>query len=63
MSHAQAPARYARASDLAPYRGLVAAEGEVFVQYWLKPGDDPVELAVSDRGEPPGVPEELRGYL
>lgn len=54
---------YARADDLTPYLGLVAAEGEVFVQYWLKPGDDPVELAVTDRGEPPAVPEELRGYL
>ncbi len=47
---------YARADHLAPYRGLTAAEGEVFVQYWLKPGDDPVELAVSGRGDPPGSP-------
>lgn len=54
---------YARAADLAPYLGRVAAEGEVFVQFWLKPGDEAVELAISERGEPEGVPKELRGYL
>ncbi|MEA3274531.1 MAG: metal-dependent hydrolase [Pseudomonadota bacterium] len=30
--------RYAREAELAPYLGMVAAEGEVFVQFWLRPG-------------------------
>lgn len=40
-----------------------AAEGEVFVQFWLKPGGPPLELAIEEPGEVEGVPEVLRGYL
>lgn len=29
---------YARAEELGPYLDLTARQGEVFVQYWLKPG-------------------------
>jgi inner membrane protein len=53
---------YARAEDLTPYLGLVAAEGEVFVQFWLKPGDAAVELAILDPTDRDTIPEELRGY-
>ena len=42
---------------------MVAAEGEVFVQFWLKPGDPAVEQAVEPAREAEGVPEELRRYL
>lgn len=41
----------------------MAAEGEVYVQYWLRPGDEAVEMVVSDAGEREVVPERLRGYL
>jgi len=54
---------YARAEELKPYLGLVAAEGEVYVQYWLKEGDEAVELAVDAAGERDVVPGELAGYL
>jgi inner membrane protein len=55
--------RYARARELGPYRNLVAAEGEIFVQFWLKPGDSAVELSVDGGGGAGLVPEVLRGYL
>ncbi len=42
---------------------MTAAEGEVYVQFWLKPGDAAVELVVGDAGEREVVPEELAGYL
>ncbi len=54
---------YARAGELAEYRKLVAAEGELFVQFWLRPGDKPVELVVNQAGEQPPVPPALTKYL
>jgi inner membrane protein len=54
---------YARAADLAPYLGMVAAEGELFVQFWMKPGDTAVELAILEQEERDAVPEEWNGYL
>jgi inner membrane protein len=42
---------------------LVVAKGEVFVQFWLRPGE---QAAVFDLGnEPPAdpIPEELRAFL
>lgn len=38
-------------------------KGEVYVQYWLRPGDEAVEMAVSETGEREVVPEALAGYL
>lgn len=52
-----------RGSDLAPYLGRVAAEGEVFVQFWLRPGDEAVELAISEPADRDAIPEVLRDYL
>jgi inner membrane protein len=54
---------YARSSDLGPFLGMVAAEGELFLQFWLKPGDPPLELAigVSDKADP--IPAALKSYL
>jgi len=54
---------YAREQELGPYPGMVAAEGEVYVQFWLRTGDEAVELVVGDSGEREVVPEELEGYL
>jgi len=62
LSGKQLKLHYARAEDLTPYLGLVAAEGEVFVQFWLKPGDAAVELAILDPTDRDTIPEELRGY-
>ncbi|MBK8536325.1 MAG: metal-dependent hydrolase [Candidatus Competibacteraceae bacterium] len=31
--------RYARAQELGPWLDLVAAKGEIFVQFWLRPGN------------------------
>jgi len=54
---------YARAQDLERYLGMLAAEGELFVQFWLRPGDPPLELAVEEQAEVDPIPEELRGFL
>lgn len=56
---------YARARDLegSRYLALVGAEGELFVQYWLRPGDPPLEVAMEEPGEVKRIPEELRRFL
>ena len=38
---------YAKAEDLDEYLNMVAIRGEVVVQFWLKPGDEVVELRFS----------------
>ncbi len=55
--------RYARAQELGPWLDLVAAKGEVFVQFWLRLGEQP---AFFDLGhDPPAdpIPAELRAFL
>jgi hypothetical protein len=32
---------------------------EVYVQFWLKPGDPPVELSIGDEGQEEMIPEAL----
>jgi inner membrane protein len=55
--------RYARAQELTPWLDLVAAKGELFVQFWLRPGEAAAAFEVGN--EPPAdpIPEELRGFL
>jgi inner membrane protein len=54
---------YARAEELKPYLSMIAAQGEVYVQFWLRPGDPPVEVVLGE-GEPEEViPAVLRTYL
>jgi len=54
---------YAREAELVPYLHMPAAQGEVYVQFWLKPGDPPVELSLGDEGKEEVIPAALRGYL
>ncbi|MES9902151.1 MAG: hypothetical protein ABW168_05645 [Sedimenticola sp.] len=54
---------YAREAELEPYLGLVAAEGEVYVQFWLRPGDEVVVLVVGEDARREVVPVVLEGYL
>ena len=42
---------------------LVAVEGELYVQYWLKPGDQAVALGIEEVPAREVVPAGLRGYL
>ncbi len=42
---------------------MVAVEGEVFVQFWLKAGDEVVELVCEDEEGEEVIPAVLRGYL
>lgn len=54
---------YARAEDLAPWQNLVAAQGEVFVQFWLKPGDPAVVITPGEDKPVDLIPERLKPYL
>jgi inner membrane protein len=50
---------YAKASDLDEYLNMVAIRGEVVVQFWLKPGDEVVELRFSGGGGVGSMPDVL----
>lgn len=53
---------YAQAEDLREYLNLTAIRGEVVVQFWLKPGDEAVELRFdggTGKVETPGVLEGM----
>ncbi len=54
---------YARAQEPGPWLDLVAARGEVMVQFWLKPGEAAVTLGpVEKRGEE-RIPEQLKRFF
>ncbi|MDG4552606.1 MAG: metal-dependent hydrolase [Candidatus Contendobacter sp.] len=55
--------RYARAQELGPWLDLVAAKGEVFVQFWLRPGERAVFFEVGNEPPEEPIPGELRGFL
>ncbi len=55
--------RYARAQELGPWLDLVAAKGEVFVQFWLKPGEQPVFFDPGNDPPADPIPAELRPFL
>jgi inner membrane protein len=55
--------RYARAQELGPWLDLVAAKGEVFVQFWLRPGEAAVTLGPGEVREVERIPEQLRRFL
>ncbi len=54
---------YRRPSGVGPWLDLVAAKGEVFVQFWLRPGETAVFFDPGD--EPPAdpIPAELRAVF
>jgi inner membrane protein len=54
---------YARAPELGPWLDLVAARGEVVVQFWLKPGEAAVTLGAGEEREVERIPEQLRRFL
>lgn len=54
---------YAKAEDLQDYLNLVAIRGEVVVQFWLRPGDAPVELSFSGGAGKVSTPGVLEGMF
>jgi inner membrane protein len=52
---------YARERE--PYIPIIAAQGEVYVHFWLKPGDSPVGLALRKDGEEDVIPKALKQHL
>ena len=55
--------RYARAQELGPWLDWVAAKGEVFVQFWLRPGERAAAFEVGDEPPEEPIPAELRPFL
>lgn len=54
---------YAREKQITKYLDMVAAQGEIYIQYWLHEGDPPVRLDFGT-GEPESlVPDELTGFM
>ena len=45
------------------YLNLIAIRGEVVIQFWLKPGDAPVELSFTGGDRTAAVPAVLRGLF
>lgn len=54
---------YAKAEDLREYLNLTAIRGEVVVQFWLRPGDEAVELRFAGDGRKSATPAVLEGMF
>ena len=54
---------YAKAEDLREYLNLTVIRGEVMVQFWLRPGDEGVELSFAESGKKVAVPGVLDGMF
>lgn len=54
---------YARAKELKPWLDLTAAQGEVYAQFWPRPGAAPVELDGGEEAPVERVPEALKRFL
>ena len=54
---------YAHAQELGPWLDLVAVQGEVVVQFWLKPGEAAVSLGVGEEREVERIQEQLKRFL
>jgi inner membrane protein len=54
---------YAREQELERYLYMVAAQGEVYVQFWLRPGDPPVEVPLGEDKPESMIPEVLLKYI
>ena len=55
--------RHARAQELTPWLDLVAAKGEVFVQFWLRPGEQAVFFDLGNEPPADSIPLELKPFL
>lgn len=55
--------RYARAQELGPWLDLVAAKGEIFVQFWLKPGEQAVVFELGTEPPEEQIPAGLKRFL
>jgi len=53
---------YARAAELVPWLDWVAADGEVYVQFWLKSGEAAVTFAPGEDRPVDRAPKELRSF-
>ena len=54
---------YTRARELAPWLDRVAARGEIFVRFWLRPGEAAVALGTPEEREVEKIPAQLRRFL
>ena len=56
-------AYYTKAEDLREYLNLTAIRGEVVVQFWLRPGDETVELSFGWSSGNDSLPGALEGLF
>jgi len=54
--------RHARAQELGPWLDLVAAKGEIFVQFWLRPGEGAATFEVGDEPVEEVIPDVLKRF-
>jgi len=54
---------YAREKQIAKYLDMVAAQGEIYIQYWLHEDDPPVRLDFGDDERDSLIPDELAGFM
>ena len=54
---------YTRARELTPWLDRVAARGEIFVQFWLRPEEAAVALGTPEEREVEKIPAQLRRFL
>ena len=54
---------YTRARELAPWLDRVAARGEIFVRFWLRPGEAAVALGTGKERREESIPRQLRRFL
>ena len=54
---------YARARELGPWLDRVAVRGEIVVQFWLRPGEQPAAFEVGNEPPEEVIPEGLRRFL
>jgi inner membrane protein len=54
---------YAREQEIASYLYMISAQGEGYVQFWLRPGDASVEVSIGEDKPESVIPAVLRPYL
>lgn len=55
--------RYARAQELTPWLDLVAAKGEIFVQFWMRLGERAVVFELGNDPVEDQIPDALKRFV
>lgn len=55
--------RYARTQELTPWLDLVAAKGEIFVQFWMRLGERAVVFELRNDPVEDQIPDALKRFV